>query len=49
MLTGRKAVWYKDMVLNSGIWIFRWPGPYLPRRRATVPDELVRHHHDFQR
>lgn len=34
VLRGRVAVWYKDIVLKSAIWLFRNPGPYLPH--ATV-------------
>jgi NADH:ubiquinone reductase (H+-translocating) len=37
ILTGRTAVWYKDIVLKSGTWVFTRPGPYLPRRRVTAP------------
>lgn len=33
VLTGRPAVWYKNIVLDSAKWLFRRPGPYLPRRR----------------
>ncbi|NEE00950.1 NAD(P)/FAD-dependent oxidoreductase [Phytoactinopolyspora halotolerans] len=37
ILTGRAAVWYKDIVLNSGTWVFRRPGPILPWRKTKVP------------
>lgn len=33
VLTGRPAVWYKNIVLDSAKLLFRRPGPYLPRRR----------------
>lgn len=34
VLRGKVAVWYKELVLNSGLWIFKHPGPYLPHRKA---------------
>jgi NADH dehydrogenase len=34
VLTGRLAVWYKDLVLRSATWLFRTPGPYLRFRRV---------------
>ena len=34
VLRGRVAVWYKDLVLGSAVWLFRNPGPYLPHRRV---------------
>lgn len=34
VLRGRIAVWYKDLVLGSAVWLFRNPGPYLPHRRV---------------
>jgi NADH:ubiquinone reductase (H+-translocating) len=37
VLTGRGAVRYKNIVLDSARWLFRWSGPYLPRRRRFVP------------
>jgi NADH dehydrogenase len=30
VLTGRAAAGYKEVVLRSAVWLFRWPGPYLP-------------------
>lgn len=33
VLKGRLGIRYKNIVLNSAITLFRWPGPYLPRRR----------------
>jgi hypothetical protein len=36
ILTGRAAMWYKDIVLKSGMWSFEHPGPILPRRRARA-------------
>jgi NADH:ubiquinone reductase (H+-translocating) len=30
VLTGRPAARYKELVLRSAVWLFRWPGPYLP-------------------
>jgi NADH dehydrogenase FAD-containing subunit len=33
VLTGRAAVQYKDIVLGSARWLFRFSGPYGPRRR----------------
>jgi NADH dehydrogenase len=43
VLTGRLAVWYKKIVLDSAKLVFRRPGPYLPRRRRSArPAEPVR-------
>lgn len=36
VLTGRTAVRYKEIVLRSATWLFRFPGPYLPRRRRLA-------------
>jgi NADH dehydrogenase FAD-containing subunit len=39
VLTGRAAVWYKELVLAGGLWVIRTPGQY-PRRwpaRAATP------------
>ncbi|HEY1180367.1 MAG TPA: FAD-dependent oxidoreductase [Phytomonospora sp.] len=33
VLRGRVAVWYKDLVLNSAMFLFGHPGPYLPHRK----------------
>lgn len=42
VLTGRPAVWYKNIVLTSAKTLFRRPGPYLPRRgRDGRPAEPV--------
>lgn len=41
ILTGRPAVRYKNVVLDSVAWVFRWPGPYLPRRRAVTSSDGV--------
>lgn len=30
ILTGRLAARYKELVLSSAGWLFRWPGPYVP-------------------
>ncbi|HEY2765365.1 MAG TPA: FAD-dependent oxidoreductase [Pseudonocardiaceae bacterium] len=43
VLTGGLAVRYKDTTLGSAIWLFRHPGPYLPRRgkparHTSLPD-----------
>ncbi|MGH4024262.1 MAG: NAD(P)/FAD-dependent oxidoreductase [Pseudonocardiaceae bacterium] len=32
MLTGRLAARYKEATLRGAVWMFRHPGPYLPRR-----------------
>ncbi|MFL6056495.1 MAG: NAD(P)/FAD-dependent oxidoreductase [Actinoallomurus sp.] len=43
VLTGRFAVWYKNIVLNSAKLVFRRPGPYRPRRRRSArPTEPAR-------
>lgn len=43
VLTGRAAVWYKNIVLDSARLLFRWTGPYLPRhRRFDQPAAPVR-------
>jgi len=34
VLRGRVAVWYKDLVLGSAVWLFSKPGPYLPHRKV---------------
>ncbi|GAB3969104.1 FAD-dependent oxidoreductase [Actinoallomurus acanthiterrae] len=36
VLTGRLAVWYKNIVLDSAKLVFRHPGPYTPRRRTAA-------------
>lgn len=41
-LRGRVAAWYKDVVLSSAIWLFRRPGPYVPRRRVRLAGERRR-------
>lgn len=45
VLTGRAAVAYKNATLNAAHLLFRWPGPYLARRRralaATATDLTV--------
>jgi NADH dehydrogenase FAD-containing subunit len=33
VLKGRLGIRYKNTVLNSAVTLFRWPGPYLHRRR----------------
>jgi NADH dehydrogenase FAD-containing subunit len=38
-LTGRRAVLYKNATLRGAVLLFRWPGPYLTRRRHLVPEE----------
>ncbi|WP_433172958.1 NAD(P)/FAD-dependent oxidoreductase [Actinoallomurus sp. CA-150999] len=37
VLTGRLAVWYKNIVLDSAKVVFRHPGPYTPHRRPAEP------------
>lgn len=34
VLRGKVAVWYKELVLNGGMWAYRNPGPYGPHRRV---------------
>ncbi|HEY9290866.1 MAG TPA: FAD-dependent oxidoreductase [Microlunatus sp.] len=36
ILTGRAAIAYKNTVLNTATFLFRHPGPVLPRRRRLV-------------
>lgn len=36
VLTGRLGMRYKNVVLDSAITLFRWPGPYLHRRRRAL-------------
>jgi NADH dehydrogenase len=38
VLTGRPATWYKEVVLFSARWLFRWPGPYRLRRGSRPRD-----------
>lgn len=38
ILTGRKAIWYKNATLGGAKLLFRHTGPYLARRRGLVPD-----------
>jgi len=43
ILTGRKAIHYKDATLNGGKFLFRLPGPYLmPRRRRLAAPTATR-------
>jgi NADH dehydrogenase len=35
VLTGRAAIWYKEVVLSSVRWLFRFPGPYRLRPRQA--------------
>ena len=37
ILTGRRAIHYKNMTLRGAQLLFRWPGPYLSRRRHVSP------------
>ncbi|GIG71104.1 NAD(P)/FAD-dependent oxidoreductase [Phytomonospora endophytica] len=41
VLRGRVAVWYKDLVLNSAMFLFGHPGPYLPHRRIRPAAALA--------
>ncbi|GLZ79293.1 oxidoreductase [Actinorhabdospora filicis] len=34
VLRGKVAVWYKELVLNGGLWAHRNPGPYGPHRKV---------------
>ncbi|MEU6251567.1 hypothetical protein [Streptomyces sp. NPDC047043] len=38
VLTGRKAIAYKNATLNGAKRLFRHPGPVLTRRRHLIPD-----------
>jgi NADH dehydrogenase FAD-containing subunit len=40
ILTGRKAIAYKNAVLNGAKILFRHSGPAFPRRHHIVPDQL---------
>jgi NADH dehydrogenase len=44
ILTGRKAIWYKNAVLGSAKVLFRHPGPVFARRRRLVPAAGVQLH-----
>ena len=37
ILTGRRAIAYKNMTLRGAQLLFRWPGPYASRRRHVSP------------
>jgi hypothetical protein len=39
ILTGRKAIAYKNVTLNGARIVFRWPGPVVPRRRHVAVDQ----------
>ena len=41
MLTGPVAKAYKNIVLSSGRWVGKHPGPYLPRRRRRLGKDMT--------
>jgi NADH dehydrogenase FAD-containing subunit len=41
VLTGRKALWYKDIVLHAARVYLRHPGPYTLRRRRRRPPSAI--------
>ncbi|WP_029138350.1 NAD(P)/FAD-dependent oxidoreductase [Nakamurella lactea] len=41
ILTGRKAILYKNATLNGAKLLFRHPGPVIPRRRRPLSHELT--------
>lgn len=43
ILTGRKAIAYKNATLNGAKLLFRYPGPILPRRRHIAPAVDLHH------
>jgi NADH dehydrogenase FAD-containing subunit len=40
ILTGRLGLRYKETTLNGAVVLFRWPGPYLRRRRVRLAPEF---------